>query len=81
MLTKTKPFALSPCERLTEIAALLANTIIALNAQDRLSATKSESLSESSKDSLDLSAKPGLCIDTRTTSVSRNSNQGVQHGA
>ncbi len=81
MLTKTKPSVLSPGERLTEIAALLADTIIALNAQGRFSATKSESLSESPENSLDLSAKPGLCVDTRTTSVSRNSNQGVQHGA
>ena len=81
MLTKAKPSALSPDERLTEIAALLADTIIALNAQGRLSAKKSESLSESPKDSLDLSAKPGLCVDTRATSVSRNSNQGVHHGA
>ena len=47
MLTKAKPSALPPGERLTEIAALLADTIIALNAQGRLSATKSESLSES----------------------------------
>ena len=47
MLTKTKPSALSPDKRLTEIAALLADTIITLNAQGRLSATNSESLSES----------------------------------
>lgn len=81
MLTKTKPSALPPGERLTEIAALLADTIIALNAQGRLSATKSESLSESSEDSLDLSAKPGLCDSTRATSVPQTSHQGVQHGA
>ena len=81
MLTKTKPSALPPGERLTEIAALLADTIIALNAQGRLSATKSESLSESPEDSLDLSAKPGLCVDTRAISAPQNSNQGVQHGA
>lgn len=74
MLTKTKPSALPPGERLTEIAALLADTIIALNAQGRLSATKSESLSESPEDSLDLSAKPGLCIDTRAISAPQNSN-------
>lgn len=81
MLTKTKPSALSPDKRLTEIAALLADSIITLNAQGRLSATNSESLSDSPKDSLDLSAKPGLCVDTRATSAPRNSNQGVQHGA
>ena len=81
MLTKAKPSALSPDERLTEIAALLADTIIALNAQGQLSATKSESLSESSEDSLDLSAKPGLCVSTRATSVPQTSHQGAQHGA
>ena len=81
MLTKTKPSALSPDKRLTEIAALLADSIITLNAQGRLSATNSESLSDSPKDSLDLSAKPGLCVHTRATSASRNPNQGVQHGA
>ena len=81
MLTKTKPSALSPDKRLTEIAALLADSIITLNAQGRHSATNSESLSEVPEDSLDLSAKPGLCVDTRAISVSRNSNQGVHHGA
>ena len=81
MLTKTKPSALSPDKRLTEIAALLADSIITLNAQGRHSATNSESLSEVPEDSLDLSAKPGLCVDTRTTSAPQNSNQGAQHGA
>lgn len=81
MLTKTKPSALSPDERLTEIAVILADMIIALNAQGRLSTTKSESLSESPEDLLDLSAKPGLCVDTRAISAPQNSNQGVQHGA
>ncbi|TWU64553.1 hypothetical protein V7x_00970 [Crateriforma conspicua] len=81
MLTKTKPSAFSPNKRLTEISALLADSIIALNAQGLLSATNSESLSEVPEDSLDLSAKPGLCVDTRATSASRKSNQGVQHGA
>ena len=81
MLTKTKPSALSKDDRLNEIAALLADTIIALNAQGGLPATKSESLSESCQDSLDLSAKPGLCVSTRATSVPQTSHQGAQHGA
>lgn len=81
MLTKTKPSAFSPDERLTEIAVLLADTIIALNAQGQLSGTNSESLSESPEDSLDLTTKTGLCVDTRAISASQNSNQGVQHGA
>ena len=81
MLTKPKPAPLTANHRLTEIAALLADTIIALNAQGRLSATKSESLSESPEESLDLTAKPGLCVDTRAISAPQNSNQGVQHGA
>ena len=81
MLTKTKPSALSADKRLTEIAALLADTIIALNAQGGLPKTNSESLSESPQDSLDLSAKPGLCVDTRATSAPQKPNQGVQHGA
>ena len=81
MLTKTKSAALTPSERLTEIAVLLADAIITLNAQDRLSARTSESLSDSRQDSLDSSAKPGLCVYTRATSESRKSNQGVQHGA
>lgn len=81
MLTKTNPSALSPDERLTEIAAILADTIIALNAQGGLSAANSESLSESPKDSLDPSGKPGLCVDTRATSAPQKPNQGVQHGA
>jgi hypothetical protein len=81
MLTKTKSAALTPSERLTEIAALLADAIITLNAQGRLSASSSESLSESRQDSLDSSANSGLCVDTRDNSVPQDSNQGVQHGA
>ena len=81
MLTKAKSASLTPGERLTEIAALLADAIIALNAQGRLSATSPESLSESCQDSLDSSAKPGLCVHTRAASAPQNSNQGVQHGA
>ena len=81
MHTKIKPSAFSPDKRLTEIAALLADSIIALNAQGGLPKTNSESLSESPQDSLDLSAKPGLCVDTRATSAPQKPNQGVQHGA
>ena len=81
MLTKPKPAPLTANHRLTEIAALLADAVITLHAQGRLSANSSESLSESRQDSLDSSANSGLCVHPRDNSVPQDSNQGDQHGA
>lgn len=53
MLTKVKSAALTGNDRLTEIANLLADAIIARDAQIRLSARPSKVLSESPDRSVD----------------------------
>ena len=75
MLTKTKPDDVRECDRTRQIAACLADAIIALQKQGRFSA-KSEIFSEVADDRLDSFANSGICVDSGLISESHKQNQG-----
>ena len=81
MLTKSKRAALTPNERLAEIAVLLADAIINSQAQSRHLVCSLESSSESRGERLDSSANTGLSVLARSTSAPQTPTPGVQHGA
>lgn len=81
MFTKSRSAALTPSERLAEIAALLADAIINSQAESGHLVCSFESLSESCGERLDSSANTGLSVHTRSTSAPQTPDPGVQHGA
>jgi hypothetical protein len=75
MLTKTKPDDVRESDRTRQIAACLADAIIALQKQGRFS-EKSEIFSEVADDRLDSFANSGICVDSGSISESHKQNQG-----
>lgn len=75
MLTKTKPDDVRESDRTRQIAACLADAIIALQKQGRFSAN-SEIFSEVADDRLDSFANSGICVDSGLISESHKQNQG-----
>ncbi len=81
MLTKVNSAALTGNDRLTEIANLLADAIIARDAQCRLSARPSKVLSESLDRSVDSVSELRLSVTPPIGSADDQSHTGANDGA
>ena len=81
MLTKVNSATFHGNDRLTEIANLVADAIIARDAQYRLSARPSKVLSESPDRSVDSVSELRLSVTPPIGSADDQSPTGVQHGA
>ena len=81
MLTKVNSATFHGNDRLTEIANLLADAIIARDAQSRLAARPSKVLSESPDRSVDSVSELRLSVTPPIGSADDQSPTGVQHGA
>ncbi len=81
MLTKIKPDDVRESDRTRQIAACLADAIIALRALPQPSRPSLETFSETPECSLDSSANPWLCVTTPNVSASETPNRGVPHEA